>query len=168
MSAPGCEKPAAFSEHKRVDLQDVLPSAWRPRRPSAGSSSARAAVPSRVVEATNFSTLLSASVKGFGGRFGQTLAKSSYVIRPVSSDHDFPILAPMTLAISGSLPAAHQPACSKLPRRSSSGRAGACITPSSVMCSIYQRGSQGPTLRRRRLVESVAGGAPCAAIPIHF
>ena len=64
-------------------------------------------------------------------RFGHTLKKSMKVRRPNSIAPAFAMPWAMACPMTASGYGPAQPPCSKPPRKSSSGRPGACITPSS-------------------------------------
>src|SRR6202165_5215847 len=87
---------------------------------------------SSVLETTNFGELLRTSVKRLSARLGQTLYKSPYGRLPNSSPPVVAMLSPAARPMSESAYGPAQPPCLKPPRRSSSGRPGACITTSCV------------------------------------
>src|ERR1700694_3413433 len=116
-SLPGCSlRPATASPaspSRRIELLQ-------------GSGSAR------VMDATCFTASLRTAVKGLSVCLGQKEKKSSYVRRPNSRSGCWAIPSAATSPITASIRENAQPPCWNPPRTSSSGRPGACITPSSV------------------------------------
>ena len=138
-------RPAAASVRTSSPLPSTVRSVSRLSSATAAATSPRSSTEFcqgsgsvSVVEATYLVAASSAAVNGLPSVcFGQNPEKSSYVRRPSSSAPPAePMSCPRKRPRTSSLYGWNQPPWSNPPRWSSSGRPGACITPSRLRFSI--------------------------------